>query len=655
MAVDNMKIIGICLCRLQNDIQTEFADSVAKQCYKCGYKAVFYNSFTDFYLNNTYDKGEAQIFDHINYDILDGMIVLTETLKTKSIAEKIVADSKAHGLPVAIINGVWEGCCNIVYDFSKAFGIITDHIIEEHGCRTINMVAGIKGNDLSEERVESFRRSLRAHGIEPDENRILYGDFWADPTEKAFEEFLATGLPIGDAFVCANDSMAMTICAKLAEHGLRVPDDVIVTGFDGIYAERFHIPRLTTAKQNTELAGIKAVEAMTRMFEQGQICETISVDHKVVFSQSCRCRPIDFSESAGLISEMFIKIDHSEEYDDFMSSFCREALDRFDASSLSECIRSKSNPFHWNYISIVVDDEFMTMSKNYEDLLTAYESDQLSSNERRMLVLMEHDRTDTCYKPYYTETGIPLRLHDAFRENTAFFVWSVHFQGNYIGRAITALSGGYDGKPANNNYKHLEKYSTNLNHVLEIANSQAVQKKVIAKLRDLYIRDHVTGLYNRRGFYSSIIQSITDAQNSKDDVCYLTVISMDMDGLKDINDSFGHAEGDFALKTIAEAMKTCWGENEICARFGGDEFMLASIGTSDPGASSSEILHKIREYIDNANNSCGKPYTIQCSFGTYSKPITDDLFVDDIIKIADDLMYQDKSRHKAAKYRSSAR
>ncbi|MGN0641989.1 MAG: GGDEF domain-containing protein [Huintestinicola sp.] len=640
--------IGICLCKIQESFQTDFVKAVAKRAYEYGFKVIIYNSFADLYYKDGYTLGEAKIFDVIDFDMLSGLILLPETMKDKDMVEKLV--SKAHEKNVFVVTADYriDGCYNIMFNYRSAFEAIVRHVIEKHGCRTINMVAGIKGNDFSEERVSCFKKVLLEYGIEPEEDRILYGDFWADPTEKAFDEFMAKGLPLGDAFLCANDSMAMTICSKLAKCGYSVPEDVIVTGFDGIFAEQFHIPRLTTAKQDTELAGEKAVDAVAAHISGRDVGSLCLVDHKVAWTQSCGCKPIDYREATGNITPLFEMVTDEEYFDEYMSSFCTQTSKANGLDELAECVNRHLNPFHWYYICIVLENDFM----NLYDTCEMFEPKENSGNARRLIFLQNDDEKYT--KSYYSDKE-PDRLQRAYDKYNVFVSWAIHFQEKNIGFVTSALSTGCDGLKSNADFKHLAKFSRNLNHVLEIANAQAMQKKVIARLQDLYIRDYVTGLYNRRGFYTEINRFVTETQLNKDGNKYLIVISVDMDGLKQINDTYGHAEGDIAIKTIANALLSCWGENEICSRFGGDEFMVASICSGDPERKSEELVSKMRSYLDAANATTEKPYVVNCSFGAFSKKIADDFSVDDLIKSADDLMYKEKAKHKQGKYRSKPR
>lgn len=650
------KYIGVCLTKMHEHLQNSFIVSIINQAKKYDFKLLIFNSCTDLYTQDIYDLGEQQIFDKIPYDLLDGLIIMGETIKNEDILNRIVANARQRKIYTVCVDKHIEGCFNIIFNYRSAFEAIVEHVVTKHNCRTINLVAGFRNNAFSDERIDCCRRVLQRHGLELDENRILYGDFWADPTSRAFDEFMLSGLKMPDAFICCNDSMAMTICSKLKDIGMSIPDDVIVTGFDGIYEERYHIPRLSTAKQDLELAGVKAINAIARhnTDNNGELrTETCVIDHMPVWSQSCGCLPMDLRSEFSQIRPLLDMASANDDFDFHMYNFNTHASEANGLADLAEKVFYYNSWYGYYYFAICLDHEFMNISDKYDKFISGSSSDDDCSEEKNKLILCENDN-DHRYEYQYAE--YPQHLSAAIDKFNVFIFLSVHFQDQGMGYAISALDPELLGPYTGDYYRYMPKYTRNLNQVLEMANSQSVLKKVIAKLQDLYVRDH-TGLYNRQGFYSEISRYISEVKSTPEKPASLIIISIDMDGLKFINDTYGHSEGDIAIKAIASALISVWGVNEICSRFGGDEFILASI-SDEPEAKVSELTKKIQLYLDNFNISSGKPYTISASLGTYYEKISPELIVDSLIKAADDSMYKEKSTHKNSrenKYRSVPR
>ena len=118
------------------------------------------------------------------------------------------------------------------------------------------------------------------------------------------------------------------------------------------------------------------------------------------------------------------------------------------------------------------------------------------------------------------------------------------------------------------------------------------------------------------------------------------IMFADMDGMKYINDNFGHKEGDSAIKNMAEAVKRSCIDNEIYARFGGDEFIIFGFDYTEERAYilAERIQRNIKEY----NDSSEKPYLIGASIGWQIDYIDDESQFHMIITKADQKMYREK-------------
>jgi diguanylate cyclase (GGDEF)-like protein len=123
---------------------------------------------------------------------------------------------------------------------------------------------------------------------------------------------------------------------------------------------------------------------------------------------------------------------------------------------------------------------------------------------------------------------------------------------------------------------------------------------------------------------------------------------IDMDGLKMINDNYGHREGDFALKTLASAMKECCYEGEICARFGGDEFLIFSDALNTE--TSNILAERIRKRLKEINSQINKPYEIAASIGCYITEAREEFPLFKVITKADEKMYEEKKKKKTSRY-----
>ena len=186
---------------------------------------------------------------------ITALVILSESIRNKEIVKSLIDRAKSEGISVIVVNGWVEGCFNILLDYDSSFEKIVRHVIEYHGCKKVNFVAGFRGNEFSDARIEIYKRVLSENGISVDDNRIGYGDFWEMPTRRLCEQWFEDINDLPEAIICANDIMAITVLNELNNRGIKVPEDVIVTGFDGLELGQYCSPKLTTAKDDVMQLG----------------------------------------------------------------------------------------------------------------------------------------------------------------------------------------------------------------------------------------------------------------------------------------------------------------------------------------------------------------------------------------------------------------
>lgn len=162
-------------------------------------------------------------------------------------------------------------------------------------------------------------------------------------------------------------------------------------------------------------------------------------------------------------------------------------------------------------------------------------------------------------------------------------------------------------------------------------------------LRSLSLFDDLTGLYNRRGFQILADQQLKLARRKERD---FIIIYADMDGLKQINDQYGHQEGSLAIIKCAELLRQSFRNSDIIARIGGDEFAIMAIDASESDAS--QLIVRLQETIRRYNAESNKPYLLSLSTGVSRSTISGDFPLDDLLKIADEAMYEQKRSKRRA-------
>ncbi|AZT90840.1 sensor domain-containing diguanylate cyclase [Caldicellulosiruptor changbaiensis] len=202
-------------------------------------------------------------------------------------------------------------------------------------------------------------------------------------------------------------------------------------------------------------------------------------------------------------------------------------------------------------------------------------------------------------------------------------------------------------------YQRIEKNIANTRYALiSLFNSM---KQVIANLsEDILIEqeefkkyaslDDLTGLFTRN---EGMIYLEKQIQLSKMNETHFVVCFIDVDGLKQVNDTFGHQIGDELLKSFAQILKESIRSYDIAFRYGGDEFVLILYKATIREANI--VLARIQNKIDEFNAKVQKPYKIQISYGFAEYSPTSNLNSEDLIKIADENMYKVKKEKKKSR------
>lgn len=191
--------------------------------------------------------------------------------------------------------------------------------------------------------------------------------------------------------------------------------------------------------------------------------------------------------------------------------------------------------------------------------------------------------------------------------------------------------------------------TSQLSYAIKLRNELEKQKAVQTDLREslnqiesrnerlniISKSDELTGVLNRRGFLEKTKHSIIDNFGLR-----AAVVFADMDNLKQINDIFGHDEGDYAIRKAAEILSACLPETKIIARFGGDEF--AAFLLTDTPDFGLVLRERIRTACEELNSTSGKPYMIRISIGVHEFVCQNDTSLHNVMSSADKLLYETK-------------
>jgi diguanylate cyclase (GGDEF)-like protein/PAS domain S-box-containing protein len=171
------------------------------------------------------------------------------------------------------------------------------------------------------------------------------------------------------------------------------------------------------------------------------------------------------------------------------------------------------------------------------------------------------------------------------------------------------------------------------------------RKKMEEQLQAAVLTDELTGLFNRRGFYTLSEKHCKLSTRFKR---ALSLLYLDLDGMKNINDELGHKAGDQALVDTANILKKTFRDSDVIARIGGDEFAVLLTEHSEPDIENIIIEH-LKDNLRIHNEQSGRNYELLLSLGIVRHDPAQLCSIDKLLSMADELMYEDKMHHKIEK------
>lgn len=619
------KIIGVCLAGIESHYQLSLSNNLNRQANKAGYKLLYFAAYSSSVIGEKYDYGAMKVYDLIQYKMLDALIIYSETIKNDETNYKFVDNAKSVGIPVITIDKPLKGCYNILFNYKSAFEKIVRHVIEYHECISIEYISGIKGMPASDERYDIFLKVMEENGLTVDEERVHYGGFWSGPTNEVMDEILKGGRSMARAYICANDSMAVAVHKRLTEAGYKIPEDVAVTGFDGILQAALLVPAMTTASQDFNASAAKAISILERLFRHEVVEQNHYIDFKIEFKESCGC-----GEKTHLVNNALLWDSYNEKTMFYnlskRMSWMVSDLPKFD--SYENTLERLAT-----YVHYLNAKKVWVVFKPYDHSLIIKEKfGELYDEEIAFVNLISFSGQNVIEKIMdFDSSNLLHNLEVALNECSNIMFIPLHVLNEDIGYMAIGTDTVWE------DFNLYQIFSISLSTTLRVVKYQAEQKHNIKRLEYEHTHDALTGILNRKGFNIRLNQILTECSQLKK---LLMIASIDMDGLKYINDNFGHADGDYAIIILADTLSGCIDKGMICARYGGDEFIIAGMIDKKEDASMYEL--RLRDMLSHHNETSNKPYLISASMGVVTLNPDSDVKVEEYINMADKLMYIQK-------------
>ena len=230
------------------------------------------------------------IYQLANGKQINGVIILTSEIGQSVSPQKLKDFCKQFlPLPVVSIGEEIEGISSVTVDNSKGYYDLICHLIDIHGRQRLAFVQGPENSIEAQLRFQTYQRVLTEKQIPYDANLIAPGGFHYKYGRTAIENLLERGVDF-DAVVGINDASTWGVLDTLRKHGIYVPYDVAVIGFDDYIESHYTIPPLSTVRQPRYKLGSQAVEIILGQLARNEALQNRVLLTEMVVRQSCGCK-----------------------------------------------------------------------------------------------------------------------------------------------------------------------------------------------------------------------------------------------------------------------------------------------------------------------------------------------------------------------------
>jgi diguanylate cyclase (GGDEF)-like protein len=629
---NNRKTIGVFITQAHLEYQKTLCKGISIRAKELGYNVAIFSNFLG-YGEQRYEDGEQSIVMLPKYEDLSGIIILPDTMFMHDYDIRAIEVIKARAnCPIVSVRQKIDEFYNVLIDDTLVLNEIIQHLIVDHGYKRINFLTGKRENLASHLRLDAFKKIMSEHGLTVEEDQIYFGDFWKEKAYDAVDFWLSDTKQAPEAIVCANDYMALAVCDALEKRGLTIPDDIAVTGCDNIEISESYHPSITTAAISILEMGMGAVEKIDK-HNRGIAQEKDTYYTSITkWRESCGCKtpwkPGSNTYKKNRIIEELEAKNKEIYYNSFMSA------DLTNIVTIEELGQKLAS-----YINIIegFDSLYICLYKDWEQLGNGDNSSLMGNDD--MIMETGIRRGEWLQKTEFSRQNYlpPQYMGD---EPQVFFFNILHYQEVCFGYAAISLSemGAYKSS--------YQSWLINICNSLENIRINNVLNRLVRRLEDMYIKDDLTGLYNRRALSELVPKQLKDCIDNK---LKLLVFSADMDKLKFINDNFGHAGGDTAIKAVADALRSAAREGEICIRVSGDEFVVIGI---DYNLNKLErFISDFEQELDRYNLNSKTGFKVCVSYGWTLINPNENTTIEDCLMITDSKMYQEKYKKEALRLR----
>lgn len=628
--------IAVLMGGLRFDSQRKIINGILEQAVEDGAECYIFTCDAWTFSSSYFNQGETAIFSLPDFEEYDGIIIHGDTIYDKNVMDRVISMIKQSKVPCVSLNVKYPGMLYVGMENESGIYEIVKHMIEEHGVKRFGFVSGPRENRDAAGRIAAFRRALKDHGIGVDENYIYYGDYHPESGKEAVRHFYKQTGTFPGAIVAANDEMAVGAYYELQKLGYDVPGQVLLSGYDCAYVARNHSPKITSVRRPEVEVGRQAYKKLCNYIHDKTGEVEVELKCTPVFSESCGCVDNDTEDELAFRKRAVETTLHAITYSEILKSSSADFTGVATFESLLIQIRK--------YVKMMNPQEFYLCMCSKPGMLGGDGASDINQEENledivkyspEMYIPVAYQNgVFSQYGKFPVEKVLP-EEYTGKRSGQFYTVVPVHYQNRCFGYCVL----GNSKLMIDSEMFHL--FIMNINNALESIRKQNMLNAMVQKLNRMWVYDTLTGVYNRAGFFKYAYGIIAAAREKKHN---LFVLFLDLDGLKSVNDKYGHDEGDLFIKSMGKILTQIHNNGELLMRYGGDEFVV--LGQNFSKKDAEEYLTKVRAGIDNYNATSSKPYRLDASMGYTLMNPAEEFDLEELIETADREMYKEKNAKK---------
>ena len=598
--IGNKRIIGVCLTKINDICRADYINRLHFLCEKMDCKMIVFNSFSDFYNGNAFDNSAKSIYGIINFDIVDVLVIIDGSFHNKQLVNDIITHAKVCGKPVVVVDETYDGCWSVKPSSANAFKDMLNHVIRDHGATDTFFIAGhnIEADKDSAFRIQCYKEVLEENGIAFDESKIDYGQYWEGPVRTIVNNLLKDWKKPPQAIFCANDYMAFAACSELKKCGYRVPEDVIVTGYDGVPAAEYFSPQLTTCSNDAETLSELILSTALRAMDEQSTPENLTYDYTTVISESCGCEKLSDVSFRSTALDLHNTINEMELHEEFVYASIDHMIEINDMNSLYSCIENTilENSYvclNSDYVAASIDSS-VTKKAPFSDELIVIGSKQ-SYSEPETISSM-------------SITDMVPNIESWINDSNSCYLTAIHVSGEVVGYYAVKTD-------------MIQKHAAKINRIVKavtiafnIATNHFKQMKMRLSIETASMTNPVTNMPNFKGL-SRWFEEFSSIEENRKKPLSFSVYALPK--YTYIQENYGMADAEDAVIFIGEALKIANPTNCFIAHISEDEFIIVNYynnqdEVSDVINSATSVFFSV---VEGYNNTSGKDYYVEANAG----------------------------------------